>query len=105
GARLIDVCRRAPVQHMLGTLRQRRLEAHLVDNGGDGVAHNELRIAEHAGALIEKGPYERPMPRNLRGELVGIGERSETVIVGLAQQLDTTSRDQRAEALERFARV
>ncbi len=105
GAGSVHVVRRAPAQHVIGALDERRGEAQPRDRRGELIAHDELGVAEDAGRLPEPAGDRLAMQRHLLLELLEVCESREAVGVGLREQLDASSVHQQLELLQRLGGV
>ena len=101
----VDVIRRAPLQHPIRSFHEHASESHRGDDRRDGIAVDELGVAEDLRADAELVLEDPGVQLDLRTKLLGIDQRAQGVVVGLAEQLDATSRHQFSEGVERLRGV
>ena len=87
---VVDIVRRLPSQHVLGTLCEHALEAHLSSLQTDVVRVDERRVAEHLRCLAEVFLHLCHLLLHVGGEALSIDERRQTVAIGLSEELHTT---------------
>ena len=100
----VDMVRTAPAQQVIGTFAQQRAEAHLFHRTRDARVNHQLGVAEHDG-FVTKGLADRALlRRDLRAELIEIGQGRQGVVRGLAQELHRARIGQGHKAVERLGR-
>ena len=89
-----------PAEDLFGPLGEDRLVAHLFHRRREGVAVDQLRVAEGPALLPEEGTDPLPVAEDLLPELPRREEEGEGVAVGLVEELDASRSGQALKALQ-----
>ena len=101
----IQIVRTLPAQHLLGTLGQHCLEAHVGNHLAEAVGINQFCVAEHGGRLAEELFDGLDLLGHLAAELLLVAQRGQRVCRRLGEELDLLGGGQGLEAVDYLRRV